>query len=141
MGKNNAGVPQGLILGLLLFLIYINDLSNEISLLVKLFADDTSLFLVVWNKNNSALRCVKHHSLTVIVVKDKVSDWTDTWKMSFNSDPSKKHEKWFFQGSAQKRIILAYISIIYQSPRLPVQRHSAVSWWKIQLQYSHKRET
>ena len=40
----NAGVPQGSILGLLLFLIYFNDLSNVVSSNCKLFADDASLF-------------------------------------------------------------------------------------------------
>ena len=39
-----AWVPQGTVLGLLLFLIYINDLPHEISSICKMFADDTSLF-------------------------------------------------------------------------------------------------
>ena len=72
MGKNfNAGVPQGSILGWLFFQIYINDLTDGISSIVKLFADDTSLFSVVQNKNNSASQLSND--------LDEISDWAYTW--------------------------------------------------------------
>ena len=40
----NAGVPQGSVLGPLLFLVYINDLTDHTSSEMRLFADDSSLF-------------------------------------------------------------------------------------------------
>ena len=76
-----AGVPQGSMLGPLLFLIYINDLSEDLSTTAKLFADDTSLFSTVQNVNTSASHLNNDLS--------KLSNWAFQWKMSFNPDPSK----------------------------------------------------
>ena len=57
-----AGVPQGSILGPLFFLIYINDLSENLKSTVKRFADDTSRILVVKDLNTSAE--ILNHDLT-----------------------------------------------------------------------------
>ena len=45
--KIDSGVPQGSILGPLLFIVYINDLERNISSNIKFFADDTMLFSIV----------------------------------------------------------------------------------------------
>ena len=82
-----AGVPQGSILGPLLFLIYINDLSDDLSTTVKLFADDTSLFSILQNVNTSASHLNSDLS--------KISNWAFQWKTSFNPDPGNQAQKVF----------------------------------------------
>ena len=77
----HARVPQGSILGLLLFLIHINDLAYDLSSNVKLVSDDRSLFSVVHDVNASAREL--NDDLK------KINKWAFQWKMSFNPDPSK----------------------------------------------------
>ena len=89
-----AGVPQGSILGPLFFLVYINDLSDGLSSNVKLFADDTSLFSVVHNKNASSTQL--NNDL------NQISLWAHNWKMSFNPDPSKQAQEVIFSRKLKK---------------------------------------
>ena len=84
-----AGVPQGSVLGPLLFLIYGNDLPNGLKSKSKLFADDTSLFSVAHDLNTSASD-INNDFLKLI------SDWAFQWKMSFNPDPSKQAQEIIF---------------------------------------------
>ena len=73
-----ARVPQGSILGPLLFIIYINDLPNRLKSDAKLFADDTSLFTIVKDKNESSNALNNDLSL--------ISKCAFNWKMLFNPD-------------------------------------------------------
>ena len=82
-----AGVPQGSILGPLLFLVYINDLPNELKSNVKLFADDTSLLTTVKDENDSAN--VFNNDLLLIL------KWAFNLKMLFNPDPTKPAQEVF----------------------------------------------
>ena len=71
-----AGVPQGSVLGPVLFLIYINDIVADIESTVKLFADDTSMYLGLENTN------IRTEVLNSDL--DKISNWAAKWKIKFN---------------------------------------------------------
>ena len=90
-----AGVPQGSILGPLLFLIYINDLPNGLNSNAKLFADDTPLFSVVHNIND--LANLLNSDLS------KIDEWALQWKMSFNPDPTKQAQEIIFSRKTSQR--------------------------------------
>ena len=92
----NAGVPQGSILGSLLFLIYINDPSDNLSSNVKLSADDTSLFSVTHDVNVSAREL--NDDLK------KISNWTSQWKMNFNLGVNKQAQEVIFSRKIKSNI-------------------------------------
>ena len=83
-----AGVPQGSVLGPLLSLIYIDDLSDGITSNVKLFAHDTSIFSTIQDINYSASNLNSN--------LQKISEWAFKWKRSFNPDPTKQAQEVIF---------------------------------------------
>ena len=70
-----SGVPQGTVLGPLFFLLYINDLPNNLTSNVHLFPDHCLLYLPVKSDNDTSL-----------LQKDliKLEEWQNTWLMKFN---------------------------------------------------------
>ena len=74
-----CGVPQGSILGPLLFLLYINDISSVSSILFSiLFADDTTLFYS--SKNLQELSDVINNELSMMM------EWLNANRLSLNID-------------------------------------------------------
>ena len=87
-GKNSewadisAGVPQGSVLGPLLFLVYINDLVESVGCDIKLFVDDTSLFSTVYDESKTAEELNRD--------LEKVQAWAWQWKMKFNAEKTEE---------------------------------------------------
>ena len=76
----SSGVPQGSVLGPILFLLYINDLAETTKCFVQIFADDTKLYSNV-NRPDIAESLQSDINSTV--------DWSKTWQLPFNEKKCK----------------------------------------------------
>ena len=76
-----SGVPQGSVLGPLLFLLYINDLPRVIQNDSRLFADDTSIIYEFDQVDDVTIRM--NNDLR------RISEWARTWLISFNAAKTK----------------------------------------------------
>ena len=103
-GETSAGVPQDSILGPLFFLVYINDLTENLKCNVKLFADDTSLFTVVQDSDSAANDM--NHDLELI------KQWPNVWRMSSNPDPQKEAVEFIL---SRKTIKADHLEILFNN--------------------------
>ena len=74
--STNAGVPQGSVLGPMLFLVYVNDISESLLSLTRLFADDSSLFYSASNIQD--IEGIINYDLQVLI------SWAKQWLINFN---------------------------------------------------------
>ncbi len=78
----SAGVPQGSVLGPLLFLLYINDLAFEVKYCnIRFFADDTCLFIEVDNRDGTAAKLNED--------LEKINRWSQKWLVKFSPEKTK----------------------------------------------------
>ena len=102
-----SGVPQGSVLGPLLFLVYINDLTHNISSNIKLFVDDSSLF--------TRVRSITIAHSKLIRDLETIKNWAFQWKMQFNPDISKQAIEVIFSqisGSMSKKKVRLLIKVL-----------------------------
>ena len=76
----SSGIPQGSVLGPILFVIYINDLPNEIKSDIYMFADVTKVFRTIKTNDD---QCILQNDL------DELTAWSTKWLLTFHPDKCK----------------------------------------------------
>ena len=104
----NEGLPQGSAISPLLFLIFINDITNGLddNTVPSLFADDTAVWVVVGDNRSDAERRMQKSI-------DAIVGWAKTWKMRLNADKTEaliissdqKDLKWKPQLKLNRRVV------------------------------------
>ena len=72
-----SGVPQGSVLGPVLFVLYINDLPETVKSDILLFADDTKIMRTITTREDA---CTLQNDI------DSLQDWSHKWLLNFNAD-------------------------------------------------------
>ena len=101
--KVRSGVPQGSVLGPILFIIFINDLPEHIEAWSSIFADDTKVLEIIRDEED----CKKLQKDL-----DNLIDWAETWKLNFNPQKCKllhigyknNHYNYYMKGHVLKKV-------------------------------------
>ena len=97
-------VPQGTVLGPLLFLIYINNIESQITSSTRLFADDSALYRQIYSESDSL-------SLQEDIFK--LQKWANTWQMAFNVKKCK-----LLRNAYRKSSVIKYVCNMDQANAL-----------------------
>ncbi len=116
----DSGVPQGTVLGPLLFLCHINDIVHMVSSQARLFADDCLLY-----------RQINSHEDHLALQRDldELQHWADAWGMKFNTTKCYlmsihrgKKSSYYYQLNNQ------FLKLVQDNPYLGVQISSDLKW-------------
>ena len=124
-----SGVPQGSILGPVLFLIFINDLPDNIRSSVRLFADDC----VLYRNIHSLQDClILHEDFT------SLGQWEADWQMKFNV--AKCYSMRVTRHQHHKQMFLCVFCVFFILQKIQIFAHPGVMLKSERSQYDRKKE-
>ncbi len=110
-----SGIPKGLVLGPILFLLYINCLPDSIKTNIRLFADD----IKIWNAIRTTADCEQLQS-----VLTSLENWSSTWQQRFNQSKFKvlhigktpsQHQYYMHDTNRTRECVCVCVCVCYQS--------------------------
>ena len=117
----DSGVPQGTVLGPLLFLLYINDLPDRITSSTRLFADDALVYRTITSPSDA--RELQEDL-------DRLTKWQHDWQMQFN--PSKCYVMHVTNTKGQQhhdyQLCNQTLSVVKSQPYLGVHLQDNLGW-------------
>ena len=116
-----SGVPQGTVLGPLLFLAYINDMPEKVRSTIGLFADDGYIY-----------RVIQHQQDSIELQKDldALVEWEKAWSMEFHPDKCKVLRITNKRKIIDSKYIMhgTQLEVVDQEKYLGVILHKKLSW-------------